>query len=169
MGLFLRVLLVFSLILLFKHIGAAHSRRLLHIGAAKHLLTANQVLGRDVDHRVVNGWLCHHLGSLNWLVLDNSLHSFLRNILDFSLVAILGHIFGDMFYLLVVYVGLLHGTVLGLHDGLVLHDGFGNWHIFNNFLRNVFNDLALVRNLLLNRYGLVVYVEIGRASCRERV
>ena len=96
------------------------------------------------------------MSALDGLVFHNSFHTFLGHILDFGLIAVLWDILSHMFHLLVVDVGLLHRTVLSLHDSLVLCDGLSDGDILNHLLRNIFHHLTLIRNLLLDGHRLIV-------------
>jgi hypothetical protein len=113
-----------------------------------------------LDHGLGNGGVGDHLLSLHGLVVNVGFNSVLGDILDLGLVSVLGHVLGDVFDLLVVSVGLLHGLVRSLVHGLVLSDGLGHGDVLGSLLGNVFSDLSFIRNLLLGDNGFVIGVSL---------
>jgi hypothetical protein len=113
-----------------------------------------------LDNGLGNGGVGDHLLSLHGLVFNVGFNSVLGDILDLGLVSVLGHVLGDVFDLLVVSVGLLHGLVRSLVHGLVLSDGLGHGDVLGSLLGNVFSDLSFIRNLLLGDNGFVIGVSL---------
>lgn len=105
-----------------------------------------------------NGGVGNNLGSLDGLIVNKGFNSVLRDIFNLGFISILGNIFGDMFDLLIVGIGLLNGLIDSLVHGLVFGDSSGDWHVFSSGLGNVFSVLSFIWNLLLNNLSFIVNI-----------
>ena len=134
------------------------------------ILGLNVLVLNGLDIRLAGLWLLDDglldsgvgddVHSLHGLVVNVLLNSLLRDVLDLSLVSVLGYVLGDVLNLLVVSVGSLHGLVIDILDSLVLSDGLGDGHHLGPLLGHVLGHLSLVRHLALGGHGLVVGVSL---------
>ena len=115
---------------------------------------------RLLDHRLCDGWVGDHLGSLNWLIINELFDSLLGDHIDFNFLSDLGNIFGHVLNLLIIGVDSLDWYVVGLGDGLVFSDSSGDWYVFSSLLGNLFDVLSFIRNLDVADLGFVISVAL---------
>ena len=73
-------------------------------------------------------------------------------------------------FLSTIQIGItLIGILTGIYSGDVLADDLSTWLIQNGFPETYSHTVAQVSIIIIVTYLSIIFGEIGRASCRERV